>query len=384
MMLSDPISTPIPPDPVIALLADLVRINSVNPSYEGGQSEAGVVNYLREYFLRNSIDTWQQDAFPGRPNLIARLPGENSSRRLVFEAHTDTVSIGGMTIPPFDPVISEGRLYGRGSCDTKAGLAAMAHAAVSLKAAGIVPPCEVWVVAAADEEFSFGGVRRLLQGLEAAAAIVSEPTQMRVAVASKGVLRWRIQCRGRAAHSSRPQTGINAITNMARVILALEEDGARLSSTTHPLLGNATLNVGIIEGGLQVNIVPDLCAIELDRRLLPGETIPKVLAHYRGLIDPSLDAHFEMPMLEDEAFETSCETDLVRCALRVSHEVGMDPEPLGVPFGTDASKFSRAGIPSIICGPGSIDLAHGAVEYVEISQVEQATEFYRRLMLAFR
>jgi acetylornithine deacetylase len=260
----------------------------------------------------------------------------------------------------------------------------MAHAATSLKSAGIVPPCEVWVVAAADEEFSFGGVRRLLEELHADGAIVSEPTQMRVAVASKGVLRWRIQCRGKAAHSSKPQTGINAITNMARVILALEEDGARLSSTRHPLLGNATLNVGLIEGGRQVNVVPDLCTIELDRRLLPGERIPDVLAHYRSLLDPGLNAHFETPMLEDEALETSCETDLVQCALRVAQEAGMDPEALGVPFGTDASKFSRAGIPSIICGPGSIDLAHGAVEYVEIAQVEQATEFYRRLMLAFR
>jgi acetylornithine deacetylase/succinyl-diaminopimelate desuccinylase family protein len=383
MIPTEPTPTQTSLHPVLTLLADLVRINSVNPSYEGGQSEAGVVNYLREYFRRNSIETWEQEVFPGRPNLIARLPGRNSARRLVFEAHTDTVSVGGMTIPPFDPVISEGRLYGRGACDTKAGLAAMAHAATSLKSAGIVPPCEVWVVAAADEEFSFGGVRRLLEGLQAAAAIVSEPTQMRVAVASKGVLRWRIQCRGKAAHSSKPQTGINAITNMARVILALEEDGARLSSTSHPLLGNATLNVGIIEGGRQVNVVPDLCTIDLDRRLLPGERIPEVLAHYRSLLDPSLDAHVETPMLEDEALETSCKTDVVQCALRVSQELGMNPTPIGVPFGTDASKFSRAGIPSIICGPGSIDLAHGAIEYVEISQVEQAEEFYRRIMLAF-
>jgi acetylornithine deacetylase/succinyl-diaminopimelate desuccinylase-like protein len=341
------------------------------------------VNYLQEYFDRSSIETWQQEAFPGRPNLIARLPGQDSSRRLVFEAHTDTVSVTGMTIPPFDPVISEGRLYGRGSCDTKAGLAAMAHAATSLKSAGVVPPCEVWVVAAADEEFSFRGVSRLLEGLQATAAVVSEPTQMRVAIASKGVLRWRIQCRGKAAHSSKPQTGINAITNMARVILALEEDTARLQSIAHPLLGNATLNIGVIEGGCQVNIVPDLCTIELDRRLLPSESIPEVLGHYRSILDPGLDAHFETPMLEDEALETSPATDLVRCALRVSRELGMNPTPLGVPFGTDASKFSRAGIPSIICGPGSIDLAHRPIEYVEISQVEQAVEFYRQLMLAF-
>jgi acetylornithine deacetylase/succinyl-diaminopimelate desuccinylase family protein len=383
MTSSDPIRPESSHLTVLALLADLVRINSVNPSYDGGQSESGVVNYLREYFERCSIETWQQEVFPGRPNLIARLPGRDASRRLVFEAHTDTVSVGGMTISPFDPAISDGRLYGRGSCDTKAGLAAMVFAATSLKRDGLVPPCEIWVVAAADEEFSFGGVRRLLEELQAAAAVVSEPTQMRVAVASKGVLRWRIECHGKAAHSSIPQTGINAINNMARVILALEEDNAILHGATHPLLGNATLNVGLIEGGRQVNTVPDRCTIDLDRRLLPGEVIPEVLAYYRSLLDPGLDAHFEAPILEDEAFETHCDTDLVRCALRVSEELGMNSMPLGVPFGTDASKFSRAGIPSIICGPGNIDRAHGATEYVEICQVKQAVEFYRRLMITF-
>jgi acetylornithine deacetylase len=149
---------------VLALLADLVRINSINPAYELGCPEAEVANYLEEYFRRRSIETWQQEVFPGRPNLIARLPGRDASRRLIFEAHTDTVGIGGMTIPPFDPVVSDGRMYGRGSCDTKAGLAAMAYAAVSLKRDGLLPPCEVWVVAAVDEEHAFGGVRRLLPG----------------------------------------------------------------------------------------------------------------------------------------------------------------------------------------------------------------------------
>ena len=258
----------------------------------------------------------------------------------------------------------------------------MAYAAASLKREGILPGCEVWVVAAADEEHSFYGVRRLVEGLQATAAVVSEPTQMNVAVASKGVLRWRIECRGKAAHSSKPHLGINAIANMARVILALEEDCRRLQSVPHPLLGAATLNVGIIQGGRQVNVVPDLCMIEVDRRLLPGETIPDVLEHYRGMFDHELDVHFE-PMLEDEAFETPRDAAIVKCALRVSMDSGMNPEPIGVPFGTDASKVSRAGIPSIICGPGSIDQAHGSIEYVECAQVVQATEFYRRLMIAF-
>jgi acetylornithine deacetylase/succinyl-diaminopimelate desuccinylase-like protein len=168
-------------------------------------------------------------------------------------------------------------------------LAATTYAAMSLKRDGVVVPCEIWVVAVADREFSFDGVRQLLVGLQATAAAVSEPTQMRIAIASKGVLRWRIRCCGKAAHSSIPQTGIDAVANMARMILTLEEDNARLQLTAHPLLGTATLNVGIIDGGRQVNVVPDPCTFDLDRRLLPGETIPEVLAHYRSILDPALD-----------------------------------------------------------------------------------------------
>lgn len=369
--------------PVLRLLAELVRINSVNPSYGGDGSEAHVVGFLETWFQERNIETWRQDVFPGRPNLIARLPGRDPSRRLIFEAHTDTVSVAGMTIPPFEPTVRDGRMYGRGSCDTKAGLAAMSSAMVSLKRDGLVPPCEIWVVAAADEEHSFGGVRKLLEGLQATAAVVSEPTQMRISRASKGVLRWRIECRGKAAHSSKPHTGVNAISNMARVVLALESENEKLAGMSHPLLGAGTLNVGCINGGRQVNIVPDSCTIDVDRRLLPGEAIADVLAHYRDVLRDVPGVHFAEPMLEDEAFETAADADIVRAAMSVADGLQTESEPIGVPFGTDASKFSRAGVPAIICGPGDIDLAHGAVEYVEIEQVERAQAFYRELMLAF-
>src|SRR5258706_3318362 len=184
--------------PAIDTLADLVSINSVNPAYEGGQSEAVICEYIRQFFYKRRIETWQQEVFPGRPNLIARLAGRNPNRRIILEAHTDTVSVAGMTIPPFDPRISEGRLHGRGACDTKGGLAATMHAIASLKAGDLVPPCEVWLVAAADEEFSYRGVVKLWEGLSGPAAIVAEPTGRRAVITSKGVVRWRIPGRGRA------------------------------------------------------------------------------------------------------------------------------------------------------------------------------------------
>ncbi len=376
-------------DPVIATHADLVRIPSVNPAYEGGVSEAGVVAWLREFCRTRGIETREEDVFPGRPNLVARLPGRDPRRRIVLEAHTDTVSVKGMTIPPFEPTISGGLLHGRGSCDTKAGLAAMLHALASLKEEGFVPPCEVWLAAVVDEEYSYRGVVKLCEGLTAHAALVAEPTELRLVVASKGVLRWRIRVEGRAAHSSKPHLGVNAINHMARVILALEEDEHSLANTVHPLVGSATCNVGVISGGTQVNFVPDECVIEIDRRLLPGERAEDALTRYQGLLDglasrhPGLIAEMEPPMLTDEALDTPPDAPPARLAGEILREMGLDGEPVGVPFGSDASKLSRQGVPSLVFGPGSIDRAHAAVEYVEIDQVLQAYEFFRTFLRRF-
>lgn len=374
---------------VLAILSDLVRINSINTSYEGGPGEAAVAEYVKHFFASRGIETEEQIVFPGRNNVIARLPGRNPDRRLVLEAHMDTVSIKGMTIPPFEPSISDGRMFGRGSCDTKAGLAAMMHALAVVKASGVVPPCEVVLAAVVDEEFSFRGVVKLCEGLTADAAIVAEPTEMKVVIASKGTLRWRIGVRGKAAHSAKPHLGINAISHMARIVLALEKDHADLSARGHPLLGPATCNVGVIKGGVQVNFVPDECFIEVDRRLLPGETAGGVLAHYQGILEAlksshsDLDAFMEPPMLIDEALETSGDASILRVVSAALVEMGLDPAPAGVPFGSDASKLSRIGIPTLIFGPGSIDQAHAAVEWVPVSEVEQAAEFYRRVILGF-
>ena len=376
--------------PVIQTLAEIVRINSVNSSYEAGPGEMEIANWVRSFFAQRGIEVWEQEVFPNRPNVIARLPGRDASRRVILEAHMDTVSVQGMSIPPFEPRLEDGRLYGRGSCDTKAGLAAMMHAVASVHEEGVLPPCEVWLAAVVDEEFSYRGVVKLCEGLTAHAALVAEPTGMRAVIASKGVLRWRIVVRGKAAHSGKPHLGVNAINHMARVILAIEEDHRQLAARTHPLLGPATVNVGVIRGGVQVNFVPDTCAIEIDRRLLPGETVAAVLSHYQGLLDglkaqqPTLDAVMEPPMLTDEALETPADAAPAQLASALLAEMGLDGALSGVPFSSDASKLSRQGIPSIVIGPGSIDQAHAAVEFVEVAEVERAFEFYREFILRFQ
>ena len=375
---------------VLSILADLIRINSINPAYEHGRPEETIAAHIERIFKTRGIETWRQEVSPGRPNLLAKLPGRGEGR-VVLEAHVDTASINGMTVEPFNPVIRDGKMYGRGACDTKGGLAAMINAVLSLNDARHTPPCEVWLSATADEEFSFQGVLKLCEGLKADAAIVAEPTELRAVIASKGVLRWRIRTRGKAAHSSKPHLGVNAIAHMARIVLAITAENEALAANTHPLLGPGTLNVGVIHGGVQVNFVPDECAIEIDRRLLPGERVVDVLAHHERMLArfraeiPGFDAiQEEPPLLADEALETPAGAGVAVTASNVLRGMGLDGELVGVPYGSDASKLARAGVPSIIFGPGSIDQAHAAVEWVECDQVVKAAEFIRKFLMEFQ
>lgn len=362
-----------------------MAIPSVNLAYDGGVPEEGVARYVEAFFAQRGIETWRQTVLPGRDNVIACLPGRDRARRLILEAHMDTVSVTGMTIAPFTPEIRDGRLYGRGSCDTKAGLATMMHALAHLKEQGIVPACDVWLAAVVDEEFSFQGVIRLCEGLQAAAAIVAEPTEMRVVVASKGVLRWKIRTHGVAAHSAKPHLGVSAIRHMTRVLEWLEREADGLAARTHPLLGPGTLSVGTIHGGEQINFVPDRCEIAIDRRLIPGEDPMAVWTAYRDQLAaiPGIQAEMTEPMIADPAMATGLDEAVVPVAQAALRSQSLDATPAGVPFGSDASKLARQGIPSIIFGPGSIDRAHTAAEYVECDQVRAALAFYVEVLRTF-
>lgn len=378
-------------DLAYSLLAQLVAINSVNPAY-GGPGEAALAAFLRQQFAAAGIEHHTQRVEPGRDNLIGVLPGRDRSRRVVLEAHMDTVGVNGMTVPPFEPAIRDGQLFGRGSCDTKGGLAAMLAAVLDLHARGEQPACDVWLAAVVDEEHAYRGVLGLVDGLAiadgtTAAAIVAEPTSLRIVSATKGVLRFRIRVAGRAAHSSKPWLGVSAITAAAELVLALDCTHAALAEgTSHPLLGPATGSIGLIQGGVQVNIVPEACELAVDRRLLPGEEPEAVLAGYRRLIDTTLAASQATATIEtlliDETLETPTDAAVVTTAAAVGRHLGLEPEAIGVPYGSDASKLSRrAGVPSIVFGPGSIDKAHAADESVPLEEVATAAAFYQEFLL---
>ena len=272
------------------LLARLIQINSINPNYADGVPEFGCASFVHDYLQQQGLSVWYQPVFPDRPNVLARLPGLDRTRQLVFEAHMDTVTAQGMSIAPFEPQVIGGKMFGRGACDTKAGLAAMIDALTELAQKKIKPPQDILLAATIDEEFSYRGVLALCShhgdnlvwqsstgsALQTQLAVVAEPTSLRLVTASKGVLRWQIETIGLAAHSSKPNLGRNAINDMAVLIAELQRDSASLGTMVHPLMGSPSLNVGVSRGGVQVKFVPDRCCIELDRRLLPGEDWQKV------------------------------------------------------------------------------------------------------------
>lgn len=377
------------------LLADLIRINSVNAFYDQGPGEAELSRYIETFFRHEGFDVERQsviaatDRVERRDNVIVRMPGNDRSRHLLLEAHMDTVSASGMSIEPFDPRIENGRIFGRGSVDTKAGLAAMILVLVDLKRTGVKPRCDLTFAAVVDEEYSFRGVTKLIENVHADGAIVAEPTELKIVTASKGVLRWRMKAHGKSAHSSKSHLGINAIVHMAELIVAIEKLHRRLRERSHPLLGSPTANIGIIQGGLQVNFVPNECVIEIDRRMLPDESPDQILGEYQSIVD-ELQARdstvtFEIvpPYLIDPAMQTPGDASVIVAAKRAAEEVGIDKRTFGVPFGSDASKLARKGIPTIIFGPGSIDQAHTNCEYVELEQVDRAFDFFRSTVRHF-
>lgn len=352
------------------------------------------MEWVRAFLERLGLKPRLLDALPGRPNLTVRVEGEDDARTFLFETHVDTVSIRGMTIDPLGAEIRDGRLWGRGSTDAKGQVTAMLHALAAVVESGQKPPVSIQLVLAVDEESGFGGVNALAsaynKGTEPrpCAAIIGEPTELAVVIAHKGTHRWWIELSGRSAHSSKPHLGINAIRRAASLIEKIEgpyQDS--LKQRSHPLLGSPTVNVSKIEGGTQVNFVPDRARILLDRRTLPGETRESVKAEFERMFaelkaaDPQFNARHEDPLLIDPSLETSPDEPVVKRACELSMRFGRTAEPIGVPYGTDGSKLSEIGIPTLIIGPGNIDQAHTADEWIELAELQAGASYFHELMM---
>jgi acetylornithine deacetylase ArgE len=375
---------------VLTIARDLVRIGSVNPMGRsiGGPSvgEERLTGWLEAFLLGIGARCRRQPVSPGRDNLVAELSWPGAGRPVLLAAHQDTVPVDGMTVPPFDGEVRDGRLYGRGACDVKGGMAAMLAAMERLASERPRGAASVAAAFTVDEESGFTGVRRLARDLPAGAAfaVVAEPTRLEVVVAHKGLVRWRIRTLGRSCHSARPSDGVNAVYRMAPVLAALEGYAAGLSAgPSHHLLGSPTLSVGVIRGGTSVNTVPGSCEIEIDRRLLPGEDPVFAVDHCRRFLLehlPGSDLEIEPAWITDIALDTPIDAEVVQVSLAAVRKVRGRAEPAGVPYGTDASKLAEAGLPSVVLGPGDIGQAHTVDEWIEVSELERAVEVYVELV----
>lgn len=379
-------------DEVVSLLGDLVAIPSINPAFrqEGDPAlwfgEASVAGYVADWLRRLGLAVRLDEVLPGRANVVATLKGKAGRGRLIWEGHTDTVQVAGMSIPPFTPELRDGRLHGRGAVDDKGCLTAMMLALAEL--VRDPPALDVTFVAAVDEEYQFRGVLHHLRHAEKAGChgppvlggIAGEPTELRIITACKGCMRWRIEVKGRSAHSSQPQEGIDAIAIAADLLAHLRRAyGPVLSARVHPLVGSPTLICSLIEGGQGPNTVAERCLLTFDRRTQPGESgqaaweeIAALVQNYARRLPPGAALINHPPFIDSVSMEVAPEAAIVRAARAVCRDEGLEDAPMGVAFGSDASKMTTAGIPTIIFGPGSIDQAHTADEFVAVDEVARA------------
>ena len=380
---------------VVELAKALIAIPSISPGdgvvSQSPYGEAGVVALLSDWLTAWGARVEISEAAPGRPNLVARLGDASAGPCLLMEAHSDTVAVDGMTVSPFEAAVRGGRLYGRGACDVKGPMAAMLAGIRRYLDAHDAVPGQLCFAAACGEELGGLGASALVSTLTPRpdAVIVAEPTEFGVVHRHKGVVRYRITTQGRAAHSSRPAQGVNAIGKMQRVLAALHDvDRSRADSQADPQLGHETLSVGMIHGGSQVNIVPERCSIEVDHRLLPGQSPETASLPLRERVaaldadDPDRPTTFET----DQAYpplDLDPSHPLVETVLQALKTAGLDGKPAAAHYGTDAGFFSAAGIPAVVTGPGSIRQAHTADEFIEVATLEQGVTAYAAIIERF-
>jgi acetylornithine deacetylase/succinyl-diaminopimelate desuccinylase-like protein len=300
---------------------------------------------VARFFEWLGLQTFEQEVEPGRRNVIGILPGAGE-RNLLLEAHMDTVQTDGMTIDPFDATVRDGKVYGRGACDTKASLAAMLAAVEVLAKQRIAPPANVHVAAVVDEEIHYKGISAIAGAiadelLRYDAAIVGEPTQLELIVAHKGCVRFHVDVHGVACHSSTPALGVNAIEQMSEVIAFLKREAeSQYPAMAHPLVGPPTHCVSMIRGGVAPNTIPDSCSITIYRRTVPGEESAEVWRRMKERLEalqqsvPGLRLTVNEPFLIDYAMEVSADEPIVGCLSRAVNEYAPGKRIIGATYGS--------------------------------------------------
>ncbi len=359
---------------VAALLRELIRIPSVNPDGDPGTprtSEKECANFIAEFLGSCGAETEVEDVLPGRPNVLGRFASDrNAKPRLLFAPHTDTVSVAGMVIEPFSGELRDGKIWGRGASDAKGSLAAMLFALRECR--DILPRLshEIWFAGFMGEEMGQEGVKALSARERFDFAIVGEPTKLQTVNTHKGSVWLTVRARGRAAHASMPELGENAIDKVLEALDVLRSEvSAAFASQRDDTLGPLTFNIGTIQGGSKINIVPDLCEARIDIRTLPGQDLAPLL--------DSLAEHF--PELEfSRKISGPLRTDPNHPFVGVLESCGA--QCTAAPWFCDAALLAAAGTPAVALGPGSMDQAHTADEWISLADLEAGVAFFKTLL----
>ena len=386
---------PSAPESTLDLLSTMVSFDTVNEYTSGVNFPEGMMlEYLETVVQGWGLKTHRlpiaANARASSYNLLITHEVSQTAPWIVFESHADTVSVDGMTVNPFHGQVKDGLIYGRGTSDTKGSGAGMLWA---LKDYIQLPSCpnNIAVLFVTDEEVNKTGATAFVQtqleqlDWKPTGVIVGEPTLCQPVVAHNGVIRWKIRTQGIAAHSSNPSLGQSAITAMAKLVLEFEKEYCSKLSLKDPLTGQAACSINTISGGSSVNIIPEFCEIEIDRRTLPGENSEQVLKEIEAVLesitlrDPTIRIQKSPPFV-DYQLDPTINRDFALQISKILAGMGLTGEQSGAGYGTDASTYSIAGIPAIVIGPGSIDQAHTKDEWLEIAELDKSVLVYLQIM----
>ena len=366
-------------DDLVSTLADLVRINSINPVLvPGAPGETEIAAFVAGWLRNAGLDAELSEPEPGRPSVLGRLRGVGGGRSLLLNAHMDTVGVEGMP-EPFSGTFRDGRLYGRGAYDMKGSLAACLIAAKSLAKSDRLRG-DLLIAAVADEEYGSLGTADLVKHVSADAAIVTEPTSLRICRAHKGYAWIEVAVEGRAAHGSRFEEGIDANLRMGRFLTALEGlERELVRRPPHPLVGPPSLHAALLDGGSGLSTYAARSVVKIERRTIPGESDASVLAELEGLLarlradDPTFRAEARM-FFSREPFEVPAEAAIVRALDGAASRVlGHAPAQVGDTPWMDSALLGGAGIETVVFGPHGAG-AHAKEEWVDVDSVVQTAE----------
>ena len=365
------------------LVAGLVAIDSVNPTLvPGGAGEAEVMSFAAAWMADAGLQVDVVEAAPGRPSVVGTARGCGGGRSLMLNGHLDTVGVEGMS-EPHAAQVRDGRLYGRGGYDMKGGVAACMLAAAAAGRAGLAG--DVVVCAVADEEHSSIGVQAVLEHVRADACVVAEPTSLDVVIAHKGFAWWEVSAAGRAAHGSQPHLGVDAITAIGPVLVAVGELEGSLARRRHDLLGPGSVHASLIAGGQELSSYPEHCVLSIERRTLPGEDAAQLDAELERLVAAG-DGRARLSgrtTLVRAPFEVSPQEPIVGLLCdQVAAQLGHEPKVRGHSAWMDAAFISAAGIPTVVFGPDGAG-AHAVEEWVDLASVRKCAEVLLATATAF-